>query len=118
MMYSEMWVDPDADRDVDQPFGQRGGARTLRFLLKADIQSLGLFDIVVTSRENSVDLAVRCPDSVAPFSEVIRGSLTGILSDNGLNVGSVDVGKMVRPLTVSEIFPKIFDGKDSINVRA
>ncbi|MEA4942769.1 MAG: hypothetical protein VB094_09575 [Oscillibacter sp.] len=118
MMYSEMWVDPDADRDADQPFGQRDGARTLRFLLKADIQSLGLFDIVVTSRGNSVDLAVRCPDSVAPFSEVIRGSLTGILSDNGLNVGSVDVGKMVRPLTVSEIFPKIFDGKDSINVRA
>jgi hypothetical protein len=54
---------------------------------------------------------------VAPFSEVIRGSLTGILTDNGLNAGSVDVEKMVRPLTVSEIFPKIFDGKDSINVR-
>ena len=118
MMYSEMWVDPDAERDDEGPGRREEGERTLRFLLKADIQSLGLFDIVVTSRGNSVDLAVRCPDSVAPFSEVIRGSLTGILSDNGLNVGSVDVGKMVRPLTVSEIFPKIFDGKDSINVRA
>ena len=118
MMYSEMWVDPDADKDADQPFIQRDGERTLRFLLKADIQSLGLFDIVVTSRANSVDLAVRCPESVAPFSEIIRGSLTAILSDNGLSIGSVDVKKMTKPLTVSEIFPKIFDGKDSINVRA
>ena len=118
MMYSEMWVDPDADRDDSQPFGQEDGERTLRFLLKADIQSLGLFDIVVASRGNTVDLAVRCPDTVAPFCDRIRGALTAILADNGLNPNSVEVEKMVRPLTVSEIFPKIFDGKDSINVRA
>ena len=58
MMYSEMWVDPDADRDDSQPFGQEDGERTLRFLLKADIQSLGLFDIVVASRGNTVDVTL------------------------------------------------------------
>ena len=73
---------------------------------------------MVASRGNTVDLAVRCPDTVAPFCDRIRGALTAILADNGLNPNSVEVEKMVRPLTVSEIFPKIFDGKDSINVRA
>ncbi|WP_312637203.1 hypothetical protein [Oscillibacter sp.] len=115
MMYSEIWVDPDADGD-DRP--QEDEARTLRFLLKADVEPLGLFDIVITSRGSSVDLAVRCPESVAPFSDVIRSSLSGILADNGFSAGSVDVEKMVKPLTVSEIFPKIFSGKDSVNVRA
>ena len=115
MMYSEIWVDPDADRD-DRP--REDGERTLRFLLKADVESLGLFDIVITSRGSSVDLAVRCPESVAPFSDVIRASLSGILADNGFSAGAVDVEKMVKPLTVSEIFPKIFSGKDSVNVRA
>lgn len=118
MMYSEMWVDPDAERDDERPDRRENGERTLRFLLKADIQSLGLFDIVVTSRGNSVDLAVRCPESVAPFADTIRASLSGILSDNGFSAGTVDVEKMGKPLTVSEIFPKIFHGKDSINVRA
>ena len=115
MMYSEIWVDPDADRDSRT---QEEEARTLRFLLKADVESLGLFDIVITSRGGSVDLAVRCPESVAAFSDVIRASLSGILSDNGFSAGLVDVEKMVKPLTVSEIFPKIFNGKDSVNVRA
>lgn len=115
MMYSEIWVDPDADGD-DRP--QEDEARTLRFLLKADVEPLGLFDIVITSRGSSVDLAVRCPESVAPFSDVIRASLSGILADNGFSAGIVDVEKMVKPLTVSEIFPKIFSGKDSVNVRA
>ncbi len=115
MMYSEIWVDPDADRD-DRP--QEDGERTLRFLLKADVEPLGLFDIVITSRGSSVDLAVRCPESVAPFSDAIRASLSGILADNGFSAGSVDVEKMVKPLTVSEIFPRIFNGKDSVNVRA
>ncbi|WP_369283198.1 hypothetical protein [Oscillibacter sp. GMB15532] len=115
MMYSEIWVDPDADRD-DRP--QEDEARTLRFLLKADVEPLGLFDIVISSKGTSVDLAVRCPESVAPFSDIIRASLSGILADNGFSAGSVDVEKMVKPLTVSEIFPKIFSGKDSVNVRA
>ena len=118
MMYSEMWVDPDAERDAKEPYGEPEGERTLRFLLKADIQSLGLFDIVVTSRGSAVDLTVRCPDAVAPFSQTIRGALTGILAENGLDAGAVDVARMDRPLTVSEIFPKIFEGKDSVNVRA
>ena len=115
MMFSEMWVDPDAERDDRQP--EQDGGRTLRLLLKADIQSLGLFDIVLTCRNDSVDLRVRCPEKVAPFSAVIREALSGILRDNGLEAGSVQVEKLDRPLTVSEIFPKIFEGMDSINVK-
>ena len=115
MKFSEMWVDPDAERDDRQP--EQDGGRTLRLLLKADIQSLGLFDIVLTCRNDSVDLRVRCPEKVAPFSAVIQGALSGILRDNGLEAASVQVEKLDRPLTVSEIFPKIFEGMDSINVK-
>ena len=64
-----------------------------------------------------MDLRVRCPEKAAPFSAVIRDALSGILRDNGLEAGSVQVEKMDRPLTVSEIFPKIFEGMDSINVK-
>ncbi|MCI2106693.1 MAG: hypothetical protein LKK00_08255 [Intestinimonas sp.] len=117
MMFSELWVDPDAEQDGHQPH-EDDRNRTLRFLFKADIQSLGLFDIVLTCRGTSVDLNVRCPERVAPFSDVIQNSLSGILTDNGLDVGSVQVEKMNQPLTVSEIFPKIFNGRDSINVKA
>lgn len=115
MMFSELWVDPDDEQDSRQD--KDGEERALRFLFKADIQSLGLFDIVMTCRGNAVGLQIHCPPKVAPFSATIQNALTGILQDNGLEAAMVQVEKMERPLTVSEIFPKIFEGMDSINVK-
>lgn len=114
-MFSELWVDPDAQRDRERGSGQ---ARTVRLLLKADVQSLGLFDVVLTCRGKSVSLDVHCPAAVASFSDRIQSTLSEILRDNGLEAGTVHVEKLERPLTVSEIFPTIFDGRDSINVKA
>ncbi len=115
MMFSELWVDPDADREQDAV--QEGG-NTLRFLFKMDIQQLGLFDVVLSCRGESVDLRVYCPQTVAPFSRVIEGALTGILTDNGLSPASIQVSQMEKPLTISEVFPRIFEGMNSINVKA
>lgn len=113
-MFSELWVDPDADRDREGGSSQN---RTVRLLLKADVQPFGLFDVVLTCRGKAVDLDVRCPDQIAPFSALIRNALTGILRDNGLEAGSVQVEKLEHPLTVSEVFPMIFQGRDSIDVK-
>ncbi len=64
MMFSELWVDPDAEEERKKEDRDRrgGGGNTLKFLFKIDIQSLGFFDIIMTSREKSVDLRIFCPD--------------------------------------------------------
>ncbi len=113
-MFSELWVDPDAEKNQEQGDGQ---PRTIRLLLKADVQSLGLFDVVLTCRGKTVNLDVRCPEQVASFSDQIQSTLSEILRDNGLEAGAVQVEKLERLLTVSEIFPTIFNGRDSINVK-
>ena len=46
------------------------------------------------------------------------GELSRILTENGLSAGAVQVQVMERPLTLSEVFPKIFEGENSINVSA
>lgn len=112
-LFSEMWVDPDAERGPEED----GGVRTVRLLIKADVQSLGLFDLVLTCRGKTVSLDVRCPERAAAFTDLFQSALSGILRDNGLEVGSIQVDQMDRPLTVSEVFPAIFDGRDSINVK-
>jgi len=114
-MFSELWVDPDAEGGGERGSGQ---ARTVRLLLKADVQSVGLFDVVLTCRGKAVNLDVHCPAAVASFSDRIENTLSDILRDNGLEAGAVHVEKLEQPLTVSEIFPTIFDGRDSINVKA
>ncbi|MDF2838901.1 MAG: hypothetical protein K0S60_604 [Evtepia sp.] len=113
LMFSELWVDPDAESNT----GGSEKEKTMRFLFKLDIQSLGFFDMVLTCRGETVDLQIQCPEKMAPFTGVVENHLTRILKENGLQARAVRVKKMERPFEISEVFPKIFEGKDSVNVK-
>ena len=115
MLFSEFWVDPD-DEEKEQKGKSRPGSTGMKFLFKMDIQSLGLFDIVLTSREKEVDIRIACPETAAPFSKEIEQAVSGILSRNGLTPVGVSVRKMDRPVTLTEVFPKLFEGKNSVHV--
>ena len=115
MVFSEMWVDPDAEENLKR--GRSGQENVLRFLFKIDIQSLGFFDMVLTCQGERVDIQLFCPDKVAPFSQMVQGELSRIITDNGLSAGAVQVQRMDRPLTISGVFPRIFEGENSINVK-
>ena len=111
--FSEIWVDPDAEQK-----GRDGGGRGARVLIKMDIQSLGAFDLLFNTVGNSVSLQVSCPRDVAPFSEAVTRSLETILARNGLTVENVRVAELRRPMTVSDVFPKMFERMNGVNVRA
>ena len=64
-----------------------------------------------------VDVHVFCPERVAPFSQMVQGELSRIITDNGLTANAVQVQQMTRPLTISGVFPRIFEGENSINVK-
>jgi hypothetical protein len=112
MLFSELWVDPEAQSDT-------GGGRekTTKFLFKIDVQGVGLFDIILTNQNRNVNLSVSCPESVASFSDQIETALSQILTRNGLTPTGVRVRKMQRPVTLTEVFPKIFERKNSVNVK-
>ena len=58
-----------------------------------------------------------CPPGVAPFSREIEKTVSQILTRNELTPVGVSVRKMERPVTLTEVFPKIFEGKNSVNVK-
>lgn len=112
MMFSEMWVDPDAEGGGSGNGAEKG----IRILLKMDIQDLGLFDVLVDTQGERVSLQVACPERVAPFAGTMARGLTEILTANGLRPETVNVAAMKRPMTLSGVFPKIFERKNGINV--
>lgn len=111
-LFSELWVDPD---DEESKKGGQGSAT--RLLLKMDVQGLGLFDLVLMSRDKDVSVRISCPDTVAPFTKEIEQSVAQIMSRNGLTPKEVSARKMERPVALTEVFPKIFEGMNSINVK-
>ena len=113
MLFSELWVDPDAEEKKEG--GQ--GEKCMKFLFKIDVQGLGFFDVILTNRERDVGIVVSCPEGVVPFSKEIEQNISKILTRNDLNPAAVSVRKIERPVTLTEVFPKIFEGKNSVNVK-
>ena len=64
-----------------------------------------------------MSIVVACPEGVVPFSKEIEQNISRILARNELNSAGVSVRKMERPVTLTEVFPKIFEGKNSVNVK-
>ncbi len=113
MMFSELWVDPDAENEAN---GESSGGRAMRLLLKFDIQDLGLFDLVITFRDSKVEASLLCPRQLSPFTELFEEKMASLAAKEGLDASSMRAAPMVKPLAISEVFPKIFERKDSINV--
>lgn len=117
LLFSELWVDPDSENDA-QTLGDENDGRVSRFLLKVDVESLGLFDVLLVNRRDKVGIQVACPEKAAPYAKRIEGAMTEILMRNDLKPQFVTVRRMERPLTLTEVFPKIFSERDGINVKA
>ena len=114
MLFSELWVDPN---DENGNGGREGTGKAVKVLLKMDVQTLGLFDVLLSNYEDAVELQIYCPERVAPFSKQIEEAIKGILVKNEFRPVGVTVRKMERPVTLTEVFPKIFEGKNSVDVK-
>ena len=113
-LFSELWVDADAE----DKSGKGRGGKCMRFLFKIDVEKLGLFDVILTSRDREVEVAIACPEKAALFSREIEKTVSQILTRNELTPTGIVVRRMERPVTLTEVFPKIFEGMNSINVKA
>ena len=52
-----------------------------------------------------------------PFSKQIEDAMSTILRNHELKPSRVLVRRMERPVALTEVFPKIFEGKNSVNVK-
>ena len=59
-----------------------------------------------------------CPAQALPFAQRIEQSLTDIVRRNDLTPARVTVRRMDKSVTLTEVFPKIFEKRSGVNVRA
>lgn len=114
MMYSELWVDPDAEDKGEQ--GDSAGGK-VQFLFKLDLESLGFMEIALGAREEQVDLQIRGPQAVSDHSAVIIRDMQDILARHQLAGKSVQVSKLETPLDLTQVFPNLFEGKRGVDVK-
>ena len=114
VMFSEIWVDPDD--------GQPGGGgsddeRRNKLLIKFDIKDLGFFDLIVSQHKGKVEVQLFYPPSLAADEKALKKDIASIVEKNGFSAANVALGRSVKPKTITEVFPKIYERKNGVNVK-
>lgn len=114
LMFAEMWIDPDAEKEKRE---REGGGRTVQGLLKFDIQDVGFFDMYFVYLDGKIRLLLNCPEGLEEKLDTIRQDVSRILAENDIKTEEFFLETGQKAIPVSDAFPKIFERKNSINVR-
>lgn len=108
---SEMWVDPDGERESSQE------GRRIKLFLKFDIKSLGKFEMIMNIVNGEADVSLYVPQGLAGKGREIETGVEGILKKNGISFKHLLIGRCVKDSRVEEVFPEIREKEKRINVR-
>lgn len=114
IMFSEIWADPDAENGYNEKGEEKRG---IRMLIKFDIKDVGFFDVVLNYLDGNVNLLIAYPPRLAAVEKDMRKEIGKIVTDNGLSFQSLEIASSLSPITLMEVFPKISEGRNSVNVR-
>lgn len=110
---SEMWIDPD-DRNKNSDTGKE--ERGIRLLLKFSLEHTGTFEVILYYANESVELQLFYPQGLEDAESELRSGLAEILKRNHLKCDYLGIDKSNGTIPVSGVFPKIKEGRNSINV--
>ncbi len=113
-MFAEMWVDPDAGEGKALNKDEK---KVVQGLVKFDIKDVGFFDLFFVYQDGGIRIQINCPEKLEDESKVITRDITKIMSDNGISAQEVFVESNQSSINISDAFPKIFERKNSVNVR-
>ena len=89
----------------------------MRNLIKFDIKDLGFFDLIVSQHKGKVEVQLFYPPSLAADEKALKKDIASIVEKNGFSAANVALGRSVKPKTITEVFPKIYERKNGVNAK-
>ncbi len=112
LMFSEMWLDPDAENKKKDG----GREKTIKGLVKFDVQEVGFFDMFFMYSEDKIKLQLNCPEALESDMPQIKEDIAKILALNNIKTEELFVETDKRSIPISSAFPQVFERRNSVNV--
>ncbi len=112
-LFSEMWIDPDEEGSSTQA----GAKHTTRIFVKFDIRELGQFKLLLLYGDNAASLQLFYPEKMQKSEGNIYKEIKNILERYHFRADSLYLQAGGGPSTPVEVFPKIHERKNSVDVR-
>lgn len=109
--FAELWVDPDSERDSDKE-------PTTKVLFTAEIEVLGHLEFELLVTGSSIDMNLFCPVEFAAFFEDYPQRIGRIAQNTAYTFSGVQVLPLERPRRLEEVFPKLIEKRNGVDVRA
>ncbi len=114
MLFSEIWVDHEHNEKNER--GEKENCR--RMLIKFDVKDVGFFDLVITQHPNEqVDLQLFYPEQLSNRENEIKKDINNIMGKNGIDLRNFAVNKSLIPKKISEVFPRIYERINAVDVK-
>ena len=110
-MLSELWIDPDGQQEASPT-----SIRQIRLLLRFEMKELGQFELILHHQASEVDIWLSVPQPLLGQASKIEKDLTELFRRNQLNCRKMSVNHRDEPSTLTEVFPKIAERRNGINV--
>lgn len=114
LLFSEIWIDPDDESGRESSDEKE---RCVKLFIKFDIKDVGFFDLILASQNGTVDMQLYYPEKLASIEKEMKSGIQSIIERNGLSFRNFFMEKSMKPKLLSEVFPKIYERKNAINVR-
>ncbi|WP_143322311.1 hypothetical protein [Clostridium sp. HBUAS56010] len=112
-LFSEMWIDPDEEGSSTQS----GVSRSARFFVKFDIKELGEFKLVLVYGEDMSSLQLYYPEKMQKSENSIQKGIKAIFEQHRFRLDNLYLQAGGGPSSPVEVFPKIQEGKNSVDVK-
>ena len=112
-LFSEMWIDPDEEGSSTQA----GAKHKVRIFVKFDIRELGQFKLLLFYGDNAASLQVYYPEKMQKSEANIHKGIKSILDRHHFRADNIYLQAGGGPSSPIEVFPKIQERKNSVDVR-
>ena len=73
--------------------------------------------MILLSRGETVDMQLFYPERLAVHKKMIQEGISNIMERNGIHSTSLYTDVLQTPKTISEVFPKLYERMNAVNVR-
>lgn len=109
--FGELWVDPDAEDKT------AAGEEARQMFLCFDIEDMGYFELELRSHGNKLNVNLLCPSGTENIFRPVRDFIPKIASANGYQAENTVVGTVVKRRDLTQVFPKLQDRRNGLNVK-
>ena len=74
--------------------------------------------MIMLVQDGLVDMQLFYPEALEDNKEEIRANIVKIIERNDMSFNSYLSNKVEQPKSISEVFPKLYEGRNMINVTA